>query len=373
MLKLTVIHFQPLEGYPPVLNLLSFLALKPELKVLCLSTKGSFGYDYENKTLSIKRLSKVGVGLHPLHRALTYILFNLGSLFWLVAKQPEVILYFESISGWATCIYKKYFNKDVRLLIHYHEYASPVEYSQGMVLVRYIHNLEKNIYSKAEWISHTNHFRLGKFRKDEKLESLPESIFKIMPNYPPLNWKKAGNLEKPQGKVRLVYVGYSLSFDTMYTREILDWVKVRHDRVEIDIYLHKIPDSMRNYLTEQQIKNVRLLPSIKYEELPRQLPDYDIGLIIYNGAIENYVYNAPNKLFEYLSCGLDVWLPSVMTGSLEYVCPDAHPRVLALDFEKLTSYSEDYLFGAFITATREVNYYCEPVYEVLYQHMIGEK
>ena len=65
------------------------------------------------------------------------------------------------------------------------------------------------------------------------------------------------------------------------------------------------------------------------------LKNYDIGVILYKGHISNYVYNAPNKLFEYLACGLDVWLPKKMTGSLEYVTVATFPKILALDFLNL--------------------------------------
>lgn len=49
---------------------------------------------------------------------------------------------------------------------------------------------------------------------------------------------------------------------------------------------------------------------INYSDLPGVIRAYDVGVILYNGHIANYVFNAPNKLFEYLACGLDVWSPS---------------------------------------------------------------
>ncbi len=364
--RIQILHFLPIEGYPPIINLLSFLAAKPDIKVTCLSTRGNFGYDYTNEEISIKRLGMMGQGMHSFQRALSYLMFNLGSLFRLIVKKPSVILYFETMSGWPACVYKKYINPGVRLLIHYHEYTTPKEYREGLAVVRYIHQLEKTVYRHAEWISHTNHYRLEKFRTDEKLESLPDRIFREMPNYPPITWKKTDIHETRNKSVRFVYVGYSLSFDTMYTREILEWVKTRSGKMELDLYLHRIPNDVKNYLSEQQINNVRLLQAVKYDELPGLLPAYDIGLVIYNGAIENFIYNAPNKLFEYLACGLNVWVPSVMTGSLAYACENATPRVLALDFSKLDGYSSEYLFAEAELPKRQVNYYCEPVYELLY-------
>ena len=77
---------------------------------------------------------------------------------------------------------------------------------------------------------------------------------------------------------------------------------------------------------------------VDYEQLPGVLRKYDIGVVLYNGHIPNYVHNAPNKLFEYLVCGLDVWFPDVITGSLEFVRDKDFPKVSAIDFTILKDF-----------------------------------
>ena len=64
----------------------------------------------------------------------------------------------------------------------------------------------------------------------------------------------------------------------------------------------------------------------------------DVGVVLYNGHIPNYIYNAPNKLFEYLACGLDVWFPDVMAGSMDYVNKNGFPKVLSIDFNNLNKF-----------------------------------
>jgi hypothetical protein len=54
-------------------------------------------------------------------------------------------------------------------------------------------------------------------------------------------------------------------------------------------------------------KYINLFESINYFKLPEVLIKYDVGLTIYKGFIPNYIYNVPNKVFEYLACGLKVW------------------------------------------------------------------
>ena len=83
---------------------------------------------------------------------------------------------------------------------------------------------------------------------------------------------------------------------------------------------------------------IHIREGISYEELPNVLRKYDVGVVLYNGHIPNYVNNAPNKLFEYLACGLDVWFPEVMTGSMDYVNKNGSPRVLSIDFNNLNKF-----------------------------------
>jgi hypothetical protein len=60
--------------------------------------------------------------------------------------------------------------------------------------------------------------------------------------------------------------------------------------------------------------------------LPQVLSQYDVGLILYRCRTLNFVYNATNKLFEYLVCGLDVWYPPCMLGLKTYARSTIAPR-----------------------------------------------
>ena len=60
---------------------------------------------------------------------------------------------------------------------------------------------------------------------------------------------------------------------------------------------------------------------------------------MYNGHIPNYTFNAPNKLFEYAVCGLDVWFPDQMISSMQYTTSGSYPEILAKNFQSL--YSKD--------------------------------
>jgi hypothetical protein len=49
------------------------------------------------------------------------------------------------------------------------------------------------------------------------------------------------------------------------------------------------------------------------------LINYDIGVTIYNGHIPNYIYNVPNKILEYLACGLNVWYSSELISTQKFI------------------------------------------------------
>jgi hypothetical protein len=56
--------------------------------------------------------------------------------------------------------------------------------------------------------------------------------------------------------------------------------------------------------------------------------------VLYKGNTTNFVYNVPNKVFEYLRCGLRVWYPQEMMGLRHFA--ERHPGPLReLQFSRL--------------------------------------
>ncbi|MBZ5858002.1 glycosyltransferase family protein [Flavihumibacter profundi] len=333
--KLTILHFQPLEKYPPIMNLIEYLSGQHFNNIFILSRAnnkaGKFIYKNYNPIVKIKRYGGEVLDSSKFASWLGYIFFYTRAFLFLLWNRPAKVLYFETISSFPVVLYKMFINKKAKVYIHYHEYTSPPEYGSGMVLIRYFHKLERKIYHEAIWISHTNQFRLNLFKEDENI--LGENL-KVMPNYPPQSWHKT-IVKKNEAIKRVVYVG-ALSLTTMYTREFSEWVIKQRGKVTWDIYSDNFSAETAAYFRTLNTEWIKFKGSVNYNELPEVLRHYDIGVILYNGHIPNYIYNAPNKLFEYLVCGLDVWFPDVMVGCMEYVTlPNNRPCVAAFDFEKL--------------------------------------
>ncbi|GHB37101.1 hypothetical protein GCM10008106_17980 [Mongoliitalea lutea] len=158
-----------------------------------------------------------------------------------------------------------------------------------------------------------------------------------MPNFPPQNWynpkiESERNFEK---SINTVYVG-ALSLKDTYIEEYCEWVILQNGRITFDIYSYNLHLDTFEYLKRLRSPFINFYDEgIDYESLPVTLSNYSIGLILYKGSTPNYVYNAPNKLFEYLACGLRVVFPDVMKG----IYPYASEIVKPIEFTKIPSIS----------------------------------
>ena len=339
MNKVFIIHYQPIELYPPIQNFIRVLeGCNPNSKFYILSTKGLFNeldlLKSNNLNIKIIRLGISGTKMNKIKRGINYLKFYAGSMFYLLKNWPNKILYYETLSSLTPYLYNRYFNKKSNVYIHYHEYTSPQEYQKGMLLTKLFHEYEKYLYPLAKWVSHTNAYRMQLFKND----IIPTVIGneKIFANYPPKNWITSPSILNTT-PLKIIYAG-SLSMDTMYTQKFAEWVQAQNGRVVWHIYSYNLTAETIEYLKKLSSKYISLKSGVNYDDLPNIFKKYNVGVVLYNGHIPNYIYNAPNKLFEYLSCGLDVWYPKVMEGCFPYDSIDTSPKVLRLNFNDLASY-----------------------------------
>lgn len=328
-----IFHFRPLEDYPPIQNLLKFLEEDQSFNVFCLTTKGKMKTLEYGGNIQLIRAGSIHKG--KLQLWWSYVIYNVIGFILLALKQPKKVIYFESLSAYAVYLYRKYFNKKLKVFIHYHEYATPNEFDSGSFVERYFHKKEKYLYEKSVWISHTNGVRLKKFLSDEALDYNPQ-IHREMPNYPSKNWVEENHPHQEGQVLKFIYVGHSLTPESTYIEEIIKYLGTQ-DEVEMvfNIFCMKGNDYLNSIDGRQFGKlKIKAHPPLSYFELSKMLSKHHIGLILYKASTDNYIYNAPNKLFEYLSCGLDVWYPQEMQGIYEYDHQE-NPKVIRLDYENL--------------------------------------
>lgn len=360
-MRILLFHFNPIEQFPPVMNLLKVFEneMSGSVHITVFTSHPEKGYKYfvpANKNIRIRRIGKMQASDNVVIRYLNYFVYYFGSFISALFLQPDKLFYYETFSALVPLLLKKYFFKKAALFIHYHEYLTVPEY-RALQVGNFFHQMEKKIYQQAAWISHTNQHRMDMFSKDINGTGLKNRH--IFPNYPPAAWGLENKKTTTHSPLRLVYVGSFGSTETLYATEILDWVKEQQGKLTLDIYSFNLSPDISSYIEELDCSFVRIHGNINYYDLPAVLQNYDVGLILYKGTTKNFEYNAPNKLFEYLVCGLDVWYPDKMKGIWEYDTAAGSRKVLRLNFETLNRYRmEDLVLRKTETETT-IAYTCE--------------
>ena len=256
MKKVFFIHLLPIENYPPVINAMEYLSA--DFNIRCASKFSKEYTNYTNKRVKIFR-SKLYNSNYFL-RLLSYVMFYVKTLIYLFKFKPECIIYYDSLSSLPAWFYK-FFYSNVSVFIHYHEYVTPEEYNTGMLTTKFLHKfIEKRNYKKAKWISQTNKFRRDRFILDN---DLPTNSVKVLPNYPPLSWnfKSEIILKEP---IKIVYVGYGVNEKGNYTKELLSWLSVQKNEIQLDFYLVNKESSPKEVYNEYENLKIRVFDAINY-------------------------------------------------------------------------------------------------------------
>jgi hypothetical protein len=336
MSRICIVHFNAIEKYPPAINFLRYIAThKKDEEILVITTWP----DDHNKTITIpgitiNRVVKGGKNAGRIKRVWQYVQYHVKGFRAIKKFKPDSILYYETLSAGIPALYKKLVNGRVNIFVHYHEYTSLQEYNTGMVLNRWLRNVELGLYAETKWVSHTNEDRMNMFLEDIKGIKPPHTY--IWPNYPPADWfEKAVTVARKQDKrIGFVYVG-ALSLDTMYTKEMATWVAAHEESCYWDIYSNNHDKEVLQFLDSLGARNITFKGAVDYNSLPLVLPGYDVGVILYSGAIDNYIYCIPNKLYEYYVCGLHVIYPSVIKSVRLFKAANEKPWVKGIDFTSI--------------------------------------
>jgi hypothetical protein len=336
--RLAVIHWFPLEQYPPAQNLLNYFSNRPDFDVLCCTTSNDRGWpSFHAAKIQFRRRPFPGRAIARWYRLWLFLTFPFFVFWQLFRFKPDVLLYMEPHSSFPAWLYTTC-RSGCRLFIHYHEYRDRKEYRDpGNRVMAIYHWFERHwLYRRAVWISHTNEDRVRMFLAD--LPTVPAHRMRVMPNLPPKAWmdEKCSQWPLPHQPLRLVYAGAVSRRDT-FIEQIIEWAK-RHpeSRVTLDLLINNVDADTQEYLQNSAGSQIRVnMAGVGYHQLPELLKQFHVGLILYRGNTSNYVYNAPNKLFEYLACGLDVWYPGVMQGVKPFARGELYPRVVEVDFENM--------------------------------------
>ncbi|WP_354694204.1 hypothetical protein [Elongatibacter sediminis] len=339
-MKVAYLHILPLEYYPPACTFLDTLAAEKSVDVRVYTTCNLRGRKpYCNKSVTIDRGDAPNPGALRVLRLLTTIKWHVKTAFSLRRFQPDSIVYVEPHSAIAAWLFLRFFSGKARLYVHHHEFYEQRDFLRpGMQLPR-IGNLKERqfLFPRAEWISQTNEDRLRLAMRDNP--AISDTAWRVLPNYPPAEWctKRDVNAAGWGQPVRLIYVG-SASFEDTYIQEITRWASRYPKDIQLHICGYNVKADVFEWLDQQRFSNVTYEPDgCAYEELPSILTEFDIGLVLYKGNTTNFVFNIPNKVYEYLCCGLEVWYPTEMTSIKKFQGEHSLP-LRELDFSNLVHF-----------------------------------
>lgn len=335
--KVFVLHWFPLEQYPPVMNLCNYFGSRCDWQLGVSTTTNDRGLgEYAHSAVHIIRSRFPTRTLGILAKFMAFLLFPMVSIWRIVLFRPDVLLYIEPHSSFPAFLYCFLFRR-CSLFIHYHEYHERRRFERpGMRLVRLFHWFERKfLYRRAIWISQTNANRVALFLED--YPHVSSSKMRVLPNYPPTAWQATQPIEwpmSPEQPLKLLYIG-ALSKEDTFIESVLLWISSCPAlNVTLDVYSNNLSESAQGLFRQYQDSRVILHERpVPYSVLPGVISQFHVGLILYKANTTNYVYNASNKLFEYLTCGLDVWFPGIMLGVKPYARNNALPRVVEVNFE----------------------------------------
>jgi hypothetical protein len=373
--KIFLIHYHPLEQYPPAMNMIDFFSNEKKIKLKVCSTKPALLRNLQlyasTGIASVDIIRPISQHKNKYKRYFGYLVFHLVCLFRIIAFRPSTIMYIDTLSSWPALFYKKIINKKVKMIVHYHEYTTPEDYRNIMILNYKMHQMEKKMYSSFNWVSHTNIERMHFFRNDILMKDIKfDHLFHILPNYPKPDWIVTENTNHTFNceKIRLVYVG-SLGIKNMYLLELFDWINSKKGKYSLDIYAHNIDDETRNTLNNLNFEDIHYHGGCDYQQLESILPLYDVGLVIYKPFSTNTIHAVSNKVFEYLAFGLDVWFSSDMTHTFEYIRSDCYPKIIPVNFNRLNDFDDDAALNREGLSFKPSPYHYEVIYKELLLHI----
>jgi hypothetical protein len=339
--RLAVVHLLPVERYPPVQNLLERLSRRADVQVLVISSHQP-GRQVQSVAATTSPPEKI-LRMHchgrwAVTRWCKIIIWHCRTAWLLHRFRPDVVLSVEPHSALAAWLHRHLFRSRARLVIQHYEYYSEEDYRRrGNRLLRLNRLFERSLLKQADRVTQTNPDRLRLFAADHPYVR-PEQLT-LWPNYPPKSWFGRPDRKwpvNPTGPLRLVVAG-AVSLRDTYIGPLVAWITSDHQSAcTLDIYSSSCDAQTATWLQASSCDRLRFhLGGVPYSELPEVLRTFDVGLILYRGHTANFVWNATNKLFEYLTCGLDVWYPPCMLGVAPHARSTAAPRVLETDFNNM--------------------------------------
>lgn len=342
-MKIAYVHALPLEYYPPATNLLDLMNARDSWQVRAWTTANRRGMPaWRHERMDVTRFAHPSSSVPLPLRLQGYLSWHFRTAASIARWKADTVISVEPHSALAVWLYYRIFRGTAALFIHHHEYYSPADFMQpGMRLLRATFRAERDdLFARAQWVSQTNEDRVRLLMQWSP--AIRHGAAKAMPNYPPEKWVRKANAAMRPSRMtkhlRLVYLG-SASFEDAFIREIATWAAERPEIATLHVCGNNVKPEVWGWLRSLGAANISIDErGVAYEDLPRFLTDFDVGLVLYKGNTLNFVHNVPNKAIEYLACGLEVWYPTPMKSMGEFHRRFNHLRMREVDFARMPAF-----------------------------------
>lgn len=229
------------------------------------------------------------------------IIFNIKAAIWVHKLKAEYIVCEElwsTISG----ILTKVLNPRVKFIFDCNELFMHMSLPKAKKFIWYhVHYLA---FSFSDVIFHAEANRMEYCRNQYKNTA---SHF-LLQNLP-----QAGVIEgqlpiKRSKQISLIYIGAFLP-DRCIEEIISAFAQIDIKFAKCDFIGFGNPqyeETLKRYALNMNANNIKFLPPVPNSQVLEVLSNYDIGLVFYKNTNLNQYYCAPNKLYEYILCGLPI-------------------------------------------------------------------
>ncbi|MDD5725923.1 MAG: glycosyltransferase family 4 protein [Patescibacteria group bacterium] len=185
--------------------------------------------------------------------------------------------------------------------------------------------------------------------QDGVIENFPDSTLGTNPNYEQDRIEFRKRLGIPEDRIVFVFQGSLNRFRGLENlAQAIPFIKSIDKLWFLIVGNGTYKDEFQSELKKLGIQNVTFTGRVDYLELPKYLSAGDVGLLFYPLTCLNYVYAAPNKLYEYMLNRLAVLANTVPTvkrvvedEKCGFVTADEKPETLAALIDSACSYPEN--------------------------------
>ena len=297
-----VVHYLPVEEYPPLQNLMVALRKQKRLNVVIFT--GSL----ETRSYHLQSLAE---------NIIVFFFPYLKAGGWRQKLDFAMMVRKESVNRSFDCVFAfgdefsglvcSRMNSKIKAL-HLHELPPQIGVGNKFLSKSLFFELVLLHFTikRFKWISQVTPRRAELFSKRFQVQC------RHLYNFPSARFESNIRGKRVNGRLRIIYVGSCNPVSVQVS--ILKRLSMSK-LVELSV----LATNKQGLEQVAGLTGTQLLSRVPYSKLPNLLRQFDVGLVLYNGHSDNMRYGVPNKLIEYLRCGLHVVYPSALESVTDFV------------------------------------------------------